>query len=799
MHNSFSLTFRGAFVCLAPLLSGCAIFGGGSDPEPMGGAGGGGLVLGPTRPALLPEPMLGSAPVAWLSREYANSNGLALISAAEGYAIRQQGAPGGQGRRVAILDSGVDATHPEFANAEIYAFGYDDRRDLNGHGTHVAGTATARRDGAGVHGVAYNAQPVSLKVMRSVDVIGGVEARFVSIGSDLATGILSAAGIGTTIQRFDVVGNPLLFRDAFGRLQFQTLTSNPGARSDVMNMSLGVPDPRGQVFEAMSAAARAGTIMVSALGNDSRVGPSAAPGIYTDRLGGLAIGVAALDPSGTRLASFSNTCGALFHCISAPGEGILSTVPAIVEGTNYGRKSGTSMAAPHVAGAAALAQAAFPGVAPRDIVDRILRTADPIGPRQVFGFGRLNIERLMAPVGMLSVPTGATVTGAAVPLSALQATSGPGGAGAALAAATGRIMVLDSMGFPFAYDAGSRGVSPGQLTRQALDDFIDLTVAPRMDVVSPELGLRIVGISTTDDQYRDWVRTSDHQREDITFSQMDVSFDASDTLRFGFSSEAGPVSGLRGQHAALVSSGLLGSDLSDVNPVPFSGDGNTFRMAFAAGNDTWLETAFHEGDGYYGEGETQTFLVSAQHRRGPFEMSLRLGQTDETGAAAGAVYSGFASDVSAQTVFTGVDLAWQASDRVSLSAGYSVAQTSIDSGGLTRFGDQTSDAASAALSIGGVFSSNDRLTLIAALPHATRSGNATVSVPQRRTPEGAVLYNEISADLAPQAREKSLQAVYSLFSRAGRRLDIAGFTRFDADHVQGARDTGAALRATFTF
>ena len=93
----------------------------------------------------------------------------------------------GTGVTVAVVDSGIDARHPEFRNSTIYghdfsksATGYGD--DPNGHGTHVASIIVGNADGSGMRGVAYDAMLYSYRVDADGD--GGFEA--LNTDSDLA-------------------------------------------------------------------------------------------------------------------------------------------------------------------------------------------------------------------------------------------------------------------------------------------------------------------------------------------------------------------------------------------------------------------------------------------------------------------------------------------------------------------------------------------------------------------------------------------------------------------------------------
>ena len=219
--------------------------------------------------------------------------------------IRVNGGQTYTGSNVAyIIDSGIDGTHEDLivdASKGFNAFSKgkdsDINTDGNGHGTHVAGTVAAINNAIGVVGVAAGATVVPIKVLDSR-------------GSGSYSGVI--AGV-------DFVG------------------SN-GRAGDVANMSLGGPSSQA-LNDAVIAASS--TVKFSlAAGNEnspaSTTSPASAnaPNIYT---------ISAMD-SNDRIASFSNYGNPPVD-YAAPGVGILSTVPG-----GYATYSGTSMAAPHVAG-----------------------------------------------------------------------------------------------------------------------------------------------------------------------------------------------------------------------------------------------------------------------------------------------------------------------------------------------------------------------------------------------------------------------------------------------------------------
>lgn len=259
---------------------------------------------------------------------------------------------------VAVLDTGLDITHPELAPnlwtnpGEIPDNNVDDDRnglvddlhgwnflqgnrdisDGDGHGTHVAGTIAAASNNAGIVGVAPDAKIMPLKVLSE---------------------------ISTTSGRFDA-----------NVAQAIRYAANQGAK--VINMSIGdfvnsMPETR----LALRQARRAGVVAVMAAGNskqDGMVRPLL-PAFYAAQ--GLGIAAGAIDRAQI-LADFSNPAGNRpMPFFSAPGVGVRSTVP----NNQFAVYDGTSMASPHIAGVVALMRGANPTLTPAQIEQILMETA----------------------------------------------------------------------------------------------------------------------------------------------------------------------------------------------------------------------------------------------------------------------------------------------------------------------------------------------------------------------------------------------------------------------------------------
>ena len=234
----------------------------------------------------------------------------------------------GQGVVVAVIDTGVDLDHREFAGRIVQGYDFVDNDvfadDGNGHGTHVAGTIAGAYDDFGVTGVAFNSQIMPVRVLGSD-------------GSGYTSDIIS--GI-----RFAADNN-----------------------ADVINLSLGGGGYSQSMADAIEYATNRGSVVVMAAGNSGGISPEY-PAAHAINYG-LAVG--AVDQY-ENLASFSNLAGSTaIDYVTAPGVDVYSSIP----GDRYAFYSGTSMATPHVVGAAALLRGYDPNLSAESIEDLLTGTA----------------------------------------------------------------------------------------------------------------------------------------------------------------------------------------------------------------------------------------------------------------------------------------------------------------------------------------------------------------------------------------------------------------------------------------
>ena len=301
------------------------------------------------------------------------------------------------GPRIAVIDSGIDGSHPEFAGkiaAHRSFVGGSALTDSQGHGTLVAGLIAAQTNNAvGVAGIAFPSQLLVAKVVRNRSVSLEAEAEAIRWAVD------------------------------------------NGAR--VINLSLGgLRDPRNldrDTFSAVEAAAikyayARGVVVVAAAGNADQA-PST-PWPYASYPAALphVLGVGALTKDGA-VPPFSNR-DPVFVDIAAPGHELLSTFPrqltaarpSCVEqgytpcaGDEFRRVEGTSFAAPQVSAAAALMLSVRPKLRPDQVTSLLTRTADDQSPATgcsrcaggrdpLTGWGRLHAARAISGTAVPPAP-----------------------------------------------------------------------------------------------------------------------------------------------------------------------------------------------------------------------------------------------------------------------------------------------------------------------------------------------------------------------------------------------------------
>ncbi len=279
------------------------------------------------------------------------------------YAPRVMGAeavwPTQQGRPevvVAIVDSGIDGTHPEFQGQLLPGQDFTVKpavtggnQDGYGHGTHVAGVVGARHNGTGIAGIAPGCKLLPVRIFND--------------SGHTNDGAANAALIWAV---------------------------DHGAK--VINASWGSPSDSEAGRTAVKYALDHDVVLVAAVGNTGKEWDPSYPAAYP----GVVAVAATNDRDGW--ASFS-TYGD-WITLGAPGASILSTFPT-AKSNGYRIMDGTSMAAPQVTGVAALIRSQHPELTQAQVVERLYNTAkDTVmaGKDKYVGYGRVDAARAVLEV-----------------------------------------------------------------------------------------------------------------------------------------------------------------------------------------------------------------------------------------------------------------------------------------------------------------------------------------------------------------------------------------------------------------
>ena len=313
----------------------------------------------------------------YLDQQY----GLSLIHIFDAWQITQ----GSPSVKIAVIDTGVEISHPDLKNNIIP--GYDafskkegvkagDASSLNyinstyKHGTHVAGIIAAEaNNGKGIAGVAPKCKIMPIKVFPDT--------------SDVLKTIFGSADESMTV--ISAVADGIVWAVDHG--------------ADVINMSLGTQEESQTLRIAVDYAISHNVPVVVSAGNERQTGNkvnfiAALPGV---------IGVGATDQF-NKITAFSNSGS--YVSVAAPGLDVISTVPSFLNWNLYTKYSGTSMAAPHVAGVIALMKSLKRDASPALIKETLENTAldlGQVGRDDLYGKGLINAYSALVNISQAAV------------------------------------------------------------------------------------------------------------------------------------------------------------------------------------------------------------------------------------------------------------------------------------------------------------------------------------------------------------------------------------------------------------
>ena len=366
----------------------------------------------------------------------------------------------GKGVIVAVADTGYNLNHPDLQGQVIATRDYTGTgmNDVVGHGTHVLGTIVAKKDGTGMYGVAYDAKAIVIKAGNS---------SYVNL-NDAAAGLSWAADQGAIVGSVSVNTNyDPTFKNNLVRLADGTYKSTDSRYNYGNKVYYNMQDPA-----VWKSATDKGMVVVNSAGNQG-LAVSANPGYFataTDADGNLILGgkmliVGAVNRDRS-LAYYTNLAGHICQNIDAISNSCRDTykvsdfyilAPGYTWSTDinggYNGMSGTSMAAPQVAGGVAIISQMWPYMKGENLVKLITVTADKNLPGydvNTHGAGLMDLDKATQPYGAVGIPTAGRTTGSVSTVSIANSV----GTGSALSSikSTGvlsKVMIVDEFARDF--------------------------------------------------------------------------------------------------------------------------------------------------------------------------------------------------------------------------------------------------------------------------------------------------------------------------------------------------------------
>lgn len=746
-------------------------------------------------PAPTPTPTPTPPPINFDTAETRRSDGPSFHGAVTAW---QAGATG-RGVTVGVVDSGFSNSSPEFAgrfhplstDVTGNGRGFDDN-DADDHGTNVAAIILAARNNQNTVGVAWEATLLGLRADRPgscTDTTVDEDER----GCRFADTAI-AAGLDRAVAA--------------------------GAR--IVNLSLGGSAPSNGLRAAVARAAAAGLIIVVSAGND---GDSTEAGVDPNNPDPFAIGLLQAAPGAVLIVGatnetdtfgvFSNRAGSFSNdFISALGvrvccdyeNGILRE-EVRPDGTFVFTISGTSFAAPQVAGAAALLAQAFPNLTGRQIVNLLLSSARDAGEPGVdstYGRGILDIARAFAPQGSTTVAGTSDILALDAAVGGL---SGP--MGDARTGARADAVILDSFGRAYVVDLAAMVTDPQappqlapalaarvRTVASGNDQMaITLTIAPERSTVQ---AVRYNGFD--EQQARALAGAVAIRIGPRSQFALGLAREATNVLRTGIHRPTGDF-----LIADRADAGrLIGLDPASGAALALSfGEHGTLIAGMDGGLVSGARRGFEPVSRFDDRREDRYTRFSLGYTLdwGAMSANARVGWLDEERTVLGARFNGPLAGGGAETLFADARLTWQPGPGWTLAADWREGRSRTRGGGILVNGPAIRTRAwSLEAARDGAVVAGDRLALRIAQPLRVTSGvlrlNAPVSYDYATL---RATYGLVDFDLAPSGRERVVEAAWTVPLATGA-LTLNGYWRTEPGHFSAADDdVGAALRFVMGF
>jgi len=670
--------------------------------------------------------------------------------------------------KVAVIDTGI-YLHSELRGRVLAGYNFINNRairantssDDHGHGTHVAGIIGASANNIGVVGVAPSASLIPIKVLDRQ-------------GSGSLTGLVR--GIDFSVSA--------------------------GANISSMSLSWSGDIGNVSVASALQRAVSAGQLIVIAAGNSGLANPDW-PARYAkeDFANGQIIAVGAVD-SNNQMPSWSNRAGdAANFYIVAPGVGILSTYNR--GSSSYATMSGTSMATPVVSGAAALLKQGW-NLSAQQIANILFTTATDLGTPGVdstYGWGLLNVQRAMSPIG---TPTFPTLTSRGISLNNLSSTNNsitPSAYRAALANANLKVAGLDDFGRDFIYDFSSlySATRSADLTLSQIFNSLNLNLSAR-EYKTKDSKLTLAQIDTNTFGQANPVATQS------TMTSMFYSktlFDGH-SLAFGINSNANHFFGFA--DTPFEYSNFISRKAFDNPYLAFDGYQNFFAYSAPYQNNWRLSagmlrnfdsTAFQSSTSNqvsrYSSPELSAGILELSHQTPDNKLAFSIASTvEQAGLLGGNAGALFAMTNPTNTISFSLKNASKITQDTWVAMSFNQGVT-LKNNQQASMVSSTSHLISQSWSLGlissNIFKPNDRLGFSINQPLAVKSGKINLDVPiGLEYDTGIMQFEKRAISMAPSALEYDLEMTYKIPTSSNANLSLSALYRANPDNNSNSPD-----------
>lgn len=738
----------------------------------------------------------GAAVTAFETAEYNAQVGLSLIKASEAYARGATGA----GITVGVVDSGLQTNHPDLVG-QIAAGGFDFAEntavmtDPDGHGTHVSGLIAASKNGVGMHGLAFDAKIMPLKIAYNSG----------NFGDDTVVAAAWDYGVAK--------GVPIL-NNSWGQ-QLSGPAWNPWYHAiPVVWYTSELAEAGFPVtLQAARDAVAAGVIVVFSAGNTnlgydyySQPGVEAGLPYLFPELKSHWVAVMAVDQNGDE-TYFTHRCGvAAAWCIAVAGAetkfqggvGLESTFPT----STTKKLGGTSMAAPQASAGLAMLMDQFPALSSAQIVQRLFATANKTGDyafTSIYGQGLMDLDAATQPISGLGFAMDDNVEGPLIDVDRSAVALGAAfGDGLQASMAGESLAVFDFFdGATFHADLGNfaQPAATGRSLGQSLGGYGRGSQMQTANFDGGQLSFNFIRTKSegTAANPRDKNMLSKlHQLGFVSNpgnpkGAVSWGYDLPPTLGFGLH-----------RRGVADTDGLSAGDALGIPYLSFFDRGYSVASAREIGDSWTLKTGAMLGqpggeDSLTLAGTLAEFGYANRH----LSLSFQAGAMLERGTILGTATTGaFDTRGGTPTEFAGASGTLALSQRFKLAGSLygGVSHPLAKAGSVfTNFSDLRTEAFTVGLIGDDLFRRGDQLGVIGSQPLRVSRGSAGLSFVTGRDASGGVIRETKTAGLAPTGREVDWEAYYRVGLAAGGTFNTSLLVRTNPGHVRDAATDGTLL------